>query len=237
MRNFFYYVNFIFYMIGVNLKKNQFEKIKKKGTKQEIEEYLNKLVSEWSNFALKKAGVQLDVIGKENIPEGNCLFVANHQSNLDIPTILASVNRTMGFVAKKELEKYSIISFWMREINCVFIDRKNPREGLKAIIEGVKHLKGGSSMVIFPEGTRSKSHKIGDFKKGSMKMAVKAGVPIVPVTINGTYKALEGYDGKFKNTDVKVIIHNPIDPTKLNREEIGDLHSKVRNVIEKELNS
>ena len=91
-------------------------------------------------------------------------------------------------------------------------------------------------MVIFPEGTRSKSSKIGEFKKGSTKLGIKAEVPIVPVTINGTYKCLEGNNNKFHGDNVKIVIHKPIYVQELNKVEQANLAESVKNIIEEGMN-
>src|SRR5699024_1808110 len=91
-----------------------------------------------------------------------------------------------GFIAKVELTKFPIVSQWMKEMKCIFMDRSDRRQSLQSIKEGINILKNGHSMVIFPEGTRSKSDAMGEFKAGSMTLATKSGVPIVPITISGS---------------------------------------------------
>ncbi|MEA4826022.1 MAG: lysophospholipid acyltransferase family protein, partial [Clostridium sp.] len=137
--------------------------------------------------------------------------------------------------AKKEMAKIPLISRWMRNIRCVFIDRKNVRESLKAINEGANNLKNGYSMVIFPEGTRSKSHNIGEFKKGSLKMATKAKVPIVPITIDGSYKIFEEHNGWLRKGEIKLTIEKPIYLEKLSQEEQKNLSEIVKAEIVKNL--
>jgi 1-acyl-sn-glycerol-3-phosphate acyltransferase len=224
-------------MIGSFFKKSKLESLKKRGLKEESKKYLKATIFKWTRMVIKKTEIDVEFIGKENIPEGSCLFVCNHQSHLDIPVIIENINEIVGFVAKKELEKFGILRYWMSEIHCVFIDRENPREGLKAILEGAKNLKNGYPMAIFPEGTRSKSDKIGEFKKGSMKMAIKAGVPIVPLTIDGTYKALEGWKKENKKVHIRLIADEAIDVKELTKEEKAELHLRVREVIARNLSA
>lgn len=100
----------------------------------------------------------------------------------------------------------------MKELQCVFIDRSNRRAAIKVIEDGVNSLKRGQSMVIFPEGTRSKGGPIVPFKSGSLRLGTRAEVPIVPVTINGTYLMLEANDGKMKQADVSLTIGKPLMP-------------------------
>ena len=237
MRTIYFYFCFVINLILINPKKIILKSITKHKGKEERDEYLANMVRNWSNFVLKIAGLNLTVIGKENIPKEPCVFVGNHQSNLDIPAILANTNGLTGAIAKKDMEKIPIVSYWMRQIHCVFLDRENPREALKAISEGVENLKNGYSMIIFPEGTRSRSNTMGEFKKGSMRLATKALVPIVPITIYDTNKAMEGNNGKVKKANAKLIIGKPIYLEGMSKEEIADISEVVRNIIQGNLDN
>ena len=137
------------------------------------------------------AGVRVEVRGLEKIPNRNVLYVGNHQSIVDIPVMLGYIPGIKSFIAKKETAKIPIISWWMKEINCVFLDRQNIRQGMKDMAKAKEFLQTGNSMVIYPEGTRSKGDEMGEFKKGSLKIAVQGGVPIVPVAISDSYLAYE----------------------------------------------
>ena len=237
MKTIYFYLCVIINLLCVHSKKMKFNSIKEHKTKEEAVAYVYKIVTNWSNFIIKTAGLTLTVVGKENIPDEPCLFVGNHQSNFDIPVILSNMNRPTGAVAKKEMEKIPIMSYWMSQIHCVFMDRENPREALKAIAEGVDSLKDGYSMLIFPEGTRSKSNNMGEFKKGSMRLAIKAGVPIVPVTLYDTYKAMEGNNGKIKKANAKLIIDKPIYLDNMSKEEKANISEVVQNIIQSNLDN
>jgi 1-acyl-sn-glycerol-3-phosphate acyltransferase len=236
MRTIYFYLCLTINLIWINLKKKQYNNLRKHKTKGEVKEYLTNLVTNWSSFVLKIAGLNLTVIGKENIPNEPCVFVGNHQSNFDIPAVLCNINRLTGVIAKKNMEKIPIMSYWMRQIHCVLMDRENPREALKAIAEGIENLKDGYSMLIFPEGTRSRSNNMGEFKKGSMRLAIKAGVPIVPITIYDTYKAMEGNNGKVKKASAKIIIGKPIYTDDMSKEEKANIAEIVKNIIQNNLN-
>lgn len=195
------------------------------------------IVNGWAAYILKVIGVKVELKGIENLPEGNCLIVSNHQGNADFLVLMSRLNKHMGFLAKKEILKLHIVGTWMKAMHCVFIDRENIRESLKAINEGIDNLEKGYSMVIFPEGTRSKSHVLGEFKKGSMKMATKASVPIVPIVLDNTFKVFEEGSGKLRPAEVTMSILEPIDIVKLTKEEKARLAEIVREKIEKELNT
>jgi 1-acyl-sn-glycerol-3-phosphate acyltransferases len=217
-------------MIGSLFKALKLFVLRKVADSKKVEAYVRKTVKKWADYSAWSIGTEVEIIGKENLPEGNCLFVGNHQGYLDIPLILSQIDKNIGFVAKKELINIPILSSWMKEIHCVFMDRENPREAIKSINEGVDFLKSGYSMVIFPEGTRSKSDKVGEFKKGSLKLGVKAEVPIVPITIQGTYKAFEDKN-RIKPVKVKLHIDKPIYGKELSKEEQNNLSEIIRNKI------
>ena len=124
----------------------------------------------------------------------------------------------------------------MRQVHNVFIDREDPRDSVRAILEGVENLKKGISMVIYPEGTRSQGKEMLEFKKGAMKLAIKAGAPIVPVTVNESYKIFEAQKGKkTKPVKVDMIFSEPIDPKTLTKEELNNLSERVKAVIAENL--
>ncbi|MCS4517557.1 1-acyl-sn-glycerol-3-phosphate acyltransferase [Clostridium botulinum] len=209
--------------------------LKRKGNKEEIDRYINKSVVGWAKFIVNGIGIKINKKGLENVPDGPCLFVGNHQGLLDVPVIVSSLDRYVGFVAKKEMLKLKILTYWMKEMKCVFMDRQNVRAAVKTINEGVENLKNGYSMLIFPEGTRSRGENLGEFKKGSMKLGIKAGVPIVPIAIDGTYNVLEANGKKIKAADVDLIICPPIYPNELSKEEQNNLSVTIKDVIQKEL--
>ncbi|WP_298838693.1 lysophospholipid acyltransferase family protein [Clostridium sp.] len=236
MRTIYFYILIITNLIWINFKKQKLNRIKRKISIKEAEVYLFKVATNWAKFVLRSADLNLKVIGKENIPKEACLFVGNHQSNFDIPAILANMNNITGAVAKKSMIKIPIMSYWMKQIHCVFMDRENPREALKAIAQGVEYLKNGYSMLIFPEGTRSRSNTMGEFKKGSMRLAIKAGVPIVPITLYDTYTAWEGNNEKIKGASAKIIFGKPIYLDGMSKEEKANISDVVQNIIQNNLN-
>ncbi|NEZ75951.1 1-acyl-sn-glycerol-3-phosphate acyltransferase [Clostridium botulinum] len=235
MKSFIFYLGFGFYMLLSLLRIIKLKYLKRKGNKEEIDRYINKSVLGWANFIVNGIGIKVNKKGLENVPDGPCLFVGNHQGLLDVPVIVSSLDRYVGFVAKKEMLKLKILTYWMKEMKCVFMDRQNVRAAVKTINEGVENLKNGYSMLIFPEGTRSKGENLGEFKKGSMKLGIKAGVPIVPIAINGTYNVLEANGRKIKAADVDLIICPPIYPNELSKEEQNNLSQNIKDIIQKEL--
>ena len=107
-------------------------------------------------FMLKIAGTEITVIGEERIPDEPVLFIGNHRSYFDILLTYSRCKRRTGYIAKKEMMSYPLLRTWMKRLYCLFLDRDNPKEGLKTILKAIEYVKSGISICIFPEGTRNK---------------------------------------------------------------------------------
>lgn len=209
----------------------------KKGLKKEREAQVHKSTSRWARSLLKLAGVKVIVHGAENLPKDrNVLFIGNHQGNFDIPIYISQIDVPKGFISKIEVKKIPGVRTWMEYMHCVFMDRSSIRKSGEAIVQGIKNLKEGYSLVIFPEGTRSKGDKMGEFKAGSFKLATKSKVPIVPVTMSGSYKIMEEKNGAIiKPATVNLYIHPIIETANLSKEEQDALPKKVYSIIQSKL--
>ena len=176
------------------------------------------------------------MFGEENIPKDRaCVFVSNHQGIFDIHAMLGYTGLPIGLISKIENLKLPIIGAWMVAMDCVFIERGNPRNSLLQIKKAAEYVTGGLSMVIFPEGTRAKSDNLGEFKSGSLKLATKAKAPIIPVTINGTYKIFEANNKRIRPANVTITFGEPIETAGLSKEEEALLLDKVVRVISSNL--
>lgn len=192
----------------------------------------------WARFLVAMAGINVRVSGLENVPHDEpALFISNHQSNFDIPVLLGCINKSKGFLAKIELTKLPVINSWMEKTGCVFIDRSDRRQSLKAIHKCIEMIKSGQSMVIFPEGTRSRGAVMGKFKKGSLRVAEKIRVPIIPVVINGTYKLMEANNNKIKSAHVEVKILRPVYYENLSEIERVNINDYIREMIKENMSS
>jgi len=128
------------------------------------------------------SGVKKTVIGRNNVPKGEAvLYISNHRSYFDIPIAYSTVPTLTGFMAKKEIAKVPFVSYWMRYLQCLFLDRDDIKQGLKTILKGIDLIKAGYSVFISPEGTRSQGTEMLPFKEGSFKIAQKTGCAIIPV--------------------------------------------------------
>lgn len=212
--------------------------LNKKGEEEKRQAFVKKCTELWATGLLKIGGIKVIVHGKENIPtDTNVLFIGNHQGNFDIPIYIKHIDVLKGFVSKIEVEKIPGVSSWMKHMKCIFMDRSNLRKSGEAIINGVKSLKAGYSLVIFPEGTRSRGDNLGEFKAGSFKLATKSKKPIVPVTISGSYKAMEVRKPSWtiKPCTVDLYIHPAIDVASLSKEELDNLPHLVPEIIASKL--
>ncbi|MGG7144229.1 lysophospholipid acyltransferase family protein [Clostridium nigeriense] len=210
----------------------------KKGLEEKRDKLVYKVTKTWASILLKVAGVKVTVHGLENIPKDtNVLYIGNHQGNFDIPIYMSQIPGLKGFVSKIEVKKIPGVRTWMEYMYCVFMDRSSIRKSGEAIIEGIKILKKGHSIVIFPEGTRSRGDKMGEFKAGSFKLATKAKVPIIPVTMSGSYKIMESNKKKWivKPAQVDLYIHPAVETSNLSKEDQDVLPKKVYEIIQGKL--
>ena len=170
---------------------------------------------------LSISGVKVTVIGKENIPDEAVLFVGNHRSYFDILLTCCQCPRITGYVAKKEMLRFPLLRTWMARIYCLFLDRENPREGLKTILTAIEYVKSGISIFIFPEGTRNSGEEgsMLPFHNGSFKIAEKSGCPIVPVSLNNTAAMFENQLPRVRKRHVVIEYGKPIRLTELEKEE------------------
>ena len=232
LKTLLFYPTLVISLIIASLNLIKANYLQRKGRIEERTILLHKVSHAWSNFVMKVSGAKVTITGLENIPKDTVvLFMANHQSYFDIPLLVGAIDIPKGFIAKKELDKWPIIRIWMKYLRCILMDRDNMRKSAEAIVEGINTLKSGYSMIIFPEGTRSKGGEPREFKAGSFKLATKSKVPIVPITIDGTYKLLESNNRKIKSASIKVTIHPIIDVTTLSKEELNELPTRVRSII------
>ncbi|MEE9582061.1 MAG: lysophospholipid acyltransferase family protein [Acidimicrobiia bacterium] len=192
----------------------------------------------WARLFLLVTGTRVTVEGAERIdPAGSYVFVGNHSSNLDIPVIMGKLPVSIRFLAKKEMFKVPVLGGAMRAIHMVETDRRLGPTAHRAINEQVTAVvTEGLSLMIFPEGTRSESHEMLPFKKGAFRIAVDNDMPVVPVTIVGTLEAWKPHSKLIHGGRVRLVIHDPIPTTDLDRNLLNDLRDRVRSTVAEALN-
>lgn len=166
----------------------------------------------WGWAIVSTTGAKVNVSGRENIPKTRTICcIANHQSLFDIPLLIGWLGIPLGFIAKKELKKIPVLNGWISIIHSAFIDRSNSRSAIESINKGADNIRKGHPLVIFPEGTRSKSGTIAEFKAGSLKLPLSAEAVILPVTIKGTRMIYEA-NSHIRKSQINLIIHKAIYP-------------------------
>ena len=218
---------------AVNLKK--FIKQKPQLSVQEYDQLIHKEPQKWATGIMERTKSKVSITGVEKLPEGPVLFVSNHEGNFDIPVLLSKIPKPFGFISKKEVKKLPIIPLYMEQMNCVFLDRTDRRSALKSITDTVEKLKEGHSILIFPEGTRSKGEGLGEFKSGFMRIAKDAGVPILPIAILGTSEIMEKNNNKVLPADVAVQLLDPIPAGVIEQLDSKEAINLVRSKIEETL--
>ena len=185
-------------------------------------------------MCLRITGVKVTVLGEENVPlDCAVLYVSNHRSYFDIPLTYVRVPRPTGYVSKKEVERFPLLRNWMRNLHCLFLDRKNIKEGLKIILACIEKAKSGISICIFPEGTRTKvNDTFLPFHDGSFKVAEKSGCPIVPITINNSADIFEDHMPYIRKTHVIIEYGKPIYMNELPPEQKRFIGKHVQGIIE-----
>jgi 1-acyl-sn-glycerol-3-phosphate acyltransferase len=214
---------------AINLRK--YQKQKTKLSKAQYDELIHTEPQKWASGIMKRTKSEVSISGLENLPAGPALLVSNHEGNFDIPVLLSSISKPFGFISKKEVKKLPIIPIWMEEMNCVFLDRTDRRSALKSIQDTADKLKDDHSILIFPEGTRSKGEGIGEFKAGFIRIAKEAGVPIVPIAIHGTSDIMEKNNNRVVPANVTVSILPPVEAETVKMENAKDLIYAIRNDI------
>ncbi len=185
-------------------------------------------------FIMLAGGVKPVIEGRENIPRNTAvLFAGNHRSFFDIVLGYWAIPCThlTAFISKKEMRKVPFLSWWMILLGCKFLDRDNPREGLKTIQAAIADTKNGYSMFIMPEGTRNHEPEMLPFKPGSLKIAERSQCPVLPVAIVGTDDVFERQFPKIRAGRVRIRFAPPIPTVELSREEKAVLHETVQEKI------
>ena len=177
-------------------------------------------------FAIGLVGIRAHIDGIQNIPSGACIFAANHASNLDGVILLPAIPRRVALFAKKELFGIPVLGLGMRLAAFVPVDRGG-RQAAAGVATAVKILKGGLSVFVFPEGTRSPDGRLQPFKKGAFAMAMDAGVPIVPISIAGTHRLLRRGDWVVRAGDVSVHFGAAVDASSLAAKDRVELLARV----------
>lgn len=206
-----------------------------KGKLHERDLYVEKKTLKLAKRMERVAGVTYDIAGRENIPaKGAVIYIGNHQGLFDAPLMLSVPREPSGFILKKELGRVPLAGTWLKYLYCVFVDRKNKVQAATTVEKCVDNVRAGHSMVIFPEGTRSKNGQIGQFKTGAFRIAMQTGAPLVPVVIDGSRNV---WDDKKRIRSGKIYcrVLKPVYVPEMQRAEFREYIEKVRGMMIQEL--
>jgi 1-acyl-sn-glycerol-3-phosphate acyltransferase len=186
----------------------------------------------WGRAILWACCIPIRVDGLQNVePKRSCIYMSNHQSNFDIPVLLSMLPVQFRWLAKAELFKIPIFGRGMRGAGYISIDRSNRKSAFQSLARAAESIRNGTSVLIFPEGTRSRDGRLQSFKKGGFVLAVDAGVPIVPIIIQGTYAMMPKNSRLIRRQSVHVEIGPPIETSGFDRHSKDALMEKVWSIM------
>ena len=178
-------------------------------------------------FFVRVAGVRVEVSGKERIPAGACLFVANHTSSADAPAVVGAIPRRIAILLKKALFAYPIAGQAFTLAHFIPVERGNHESAIASLEKATEAMREGQSFLIYPEGTRSNDGRLGEFKRGAVVMAIKASVPIVPMVCAGAHKVMEKRSFVLRPGVITVEFLEPIDASAYTFEQRDELNQRV----------
>jgi 1-acyl-sn-glycerol-3-phosphate acyltransferase len=185
-----------------------------------------------AQLGLSLAGIRFKVAGRENLPQGRgAVFCANHQSNVDPPVLFRAVHPRLRVLYKREIDRIPLLARAFRMAGFIPIDRHNKEAAMRSIEKGADTLHAGRSILIFPEGTRSKTDQLLPFKKGGFRMAIKAGAPVVPVAISGGRAAMVRGSFIIRPVTLTIRVGRPVETRGVDVEKRDELIEHVRHEI------
>jgi len=186
----------------------------------------------WAKMILRVCGVKVTVVGLENVEkEVPYVYMTNHQSYFDIFALLAFLPSDFKFILKQELMRIPILGFSMRKAGYIAIDREGPRRAVRSLNEAARRIKSGTSVVIFPEGTRSPDGVLQAFRPGGFHLALKAGCDIVPVAITGSFRIVPKGSLKINKGRFALTLGKPIPVSAYSKKTMEALMNRVREAM------
>jgi 1-acyl-sn-glycerol-3-phosphate acyltransferase len=182
-------------------------------------------------FLVRCVGVRVHVKGLERIPPGVCLFTANHTSSADAPAVVGAIPRRIAVLLKRSLFRIPIVGQVFQLAHFIPVDRGNRESAIESVEKATEAIRAGQSFLIYPEGTRSPDGRLQEFKKGAVVMAIKAGVPVVPVACSGAHRVMMKRSLIIYPGEILVEFLEPIDASKYCLEQRDQLNEHLRNAM------
>jgi 1-acyl-sn-glycerol-3-phosphate acyltransferase len=194
----------------------------------------------WAGLMLRLALAPVEVVGPENFPSATrssnsapAVYASNHLSYMDTPVLFARLPFQFRILAKQGLWKIPFVGWYLARSGQVPIDSSSPRSAVAGLIRGVAALKSGMPLVVFPEGSRSLSGEMKPMASGAAFMAIRAGVPLVPLALIGTYELLPIHVYALRPRPLKIVVGEPISTQGLTTKEAEALTGRLRSEIER----
>ncbi|HXE75125.1 MAG TPA: lysophospholipid acyltransferase family protein [Candidatus Xenobia bacterium] len=181
--------------------------------------------------ALRLAGVKIEVTGRENFPGRTCVYMANHQSNIDPPILFVTLPPRIAMMGKKQVFSIPVLGTALRAGDFVPVHREDPEEARESVEVALEKLRRGVSFLVYPEGHRSWDGRLLPFKHGVFVLAIRGGVPIVPITLDGATGLMPKGKWEIYPGVVRVTIHPPVETAHRRVEERRQLGREVRAII------
>jgi len=188
----------------------------------------------WSNTVLKVSGIKVRVVGLEKIDLSKpYIYVSNHASMFDITAVVVGVNRYVRFLVKREIGRIPIFG-WATARAHIMVDRKSGTDAARGLGRAAQRIALGESMILFAEGTRTRDGKMQPFKRGAFALAIEAGVPIVPLTILGSFAIMKKGSIGLRKGEITIIVDAPVDISEYHDKRGSiELMNKVHGIIER----
>lgn len=194
---------------------------------------IDRIVRYWARSIVLAAGIEVSVEGEEGIDwEKRYVLIANHHSYMDIPTLLCAVPQPVRFMAKKSLFQIPIFGWGLKAGGFIPIDRKNRGTAAASFGLAGERIRKGNTIVVFPEGGRSRTFEMQEFKKGAFLLALKSKLPILPAAIVGTFEVMPATRLKVVPGPVVVRLSRPVGPEEFSVRQINDLVAHTRQAID-----
>jgi 1-acyl-sn-glycerol-3-phosphate acyltransferase len=198
--------------------------------------WIDSVIRLWARTIIRAAGVQLRIDSTVPIDwSRSYVFIANHHSYMDIPCLLAAIPQPVRFMAKKSLFHVPIFGWGLRATGFIPIDRADSSKATRSLGMATDRIRKGNSIVIFPEGSRSRERSMSEFKRGAFLLALRGKLPIIPVAIDGTYEVMPATRLRIVPGPVTIRLARPLEPGELRVRDLDGMIARTRGAIERML--